>query len=427
MALTAFTNVALQQFVEIHSEVFPNSGIKKEEMFEKMMGKIQGDLEREIMSSDEETSVIERTEVETSVKIPSSPLACKVSAEGLSKLKGGIVYEKDGEKFKIDIPYAPGIDYSATCCGVQQVNGMLRPCATRPQKDKDCCKTCEKTNHKFGKATDLMKEMKGGQWKAPNGKESISFGTYCMKRCLDREFVEEQIKIWNQENGQELVIPEDQWIADTTKGKRPVKSVSVSSDSGSVDGSEEAPKKRRGRPPKNPEAKKEVKDPNAPKKKRGRPKKNNITENVATSSEQSQDENQDDFLNAIMGGSTEKKVEAKPEKKVTSQVEKEENDVKEESDDEGAEIVIEEEEDEDREVEEEDEDEELEEEDEEGFELIEYQIDGKWYGYDNENVLFHINGPIGHNPLKDEIDEDYLEIAGVWDPEAKKAVFKSDD
>ena len=63
-----------------------------------------------------------------------------------------------------------------------------------------------------------MKEMKGGQWKAPNGKESISFGTYCMKRCLDREF-EEQIKIWNQENGQELVIPEDQWIADTTKGK----------------------------------------------------------------------------------------------------------------------------------------------------------------------------------------------------------------
>ena len=71
-------------------------------------------------------------------------------------------------------------------------------------------------------------------------------------------------------------------------------SVSVSSDSGSVDGSEEAPKKR-GRPPKNPEAKKEVKDPNAPKKKRGRPKKNNITENVATSSEQSQDENQDDF------------------------------------------------------------------------------------------------------------------------------------
>ena len=47
---------------------------------------------------------------------------------------------------------------------------------------------------------------------------------------------------------------------------------------------------------------------------------------------------------------------------MTSQVEKEENDVKEESDDEGAEIVIEEEEDEDREVEEEDEDGELEEE-----------------------------------------------------------------
>ena len=75
---------------------------------------------------------------------------------------------------------------------------------------------------------------------------------------------------------EELVIPEDQWIADTTK-KRPVKSVSVSSDSGSVDGSEEAPKKRRRLL--ESEAKKEVKDPNAPKKKRGRPKKNNI-ENV---------------------------------------------------------------------------------------------------------------------------------------------------
>ena len=389
------------------------------------MGKIHGDLEREIMSSDGETSPVERAEVEPSVEIPSSSLTfarfqCKVSAEGLSKLKGGLVYEKDGEKFKIDIPYAPGIDYSATCCGVQQVNGMLRPCATRPQKDKDCCKTCEKSNHKFGKATDLMKEMKGGQWKAPNGKESISFGTYCMKRCLDREFVEEQIKIWNQENGQELVIPEDQWIADTTKGKRPVKSVSVSSDSGSVDGSEEAPKKRRGRPPKNPEAKKEVKDPNAPKKKRGRPKKNNIAENVATSSEATQEENQDEWLSAMMGGSTEKKVEAKPEKKVTPQVEvqKEENVVNDESDDEGAEIVIEEEEEEDGE---------LEEEEEEGFELIEYQIDGKWYGYDNENTLFHINGPIGHNPLKDEIDEDYLEVAGVWDPETKKPVFKSED
>ena len=128
-----------------------------------------------------------------------------------------------------------------------------------------------------------------------------------------------------------------------------------------------------------------------------------------------------------MGGSTEKKVEAKPEKKVTSQVEKEENDVKEESDDEGAEIVIEEEEDEDREVEEEDEDGELEEEVVVEFEPIEYQIDGKWYGYDNENTLFYINGPIGHNPLKDEIDEEYLEVAGVWDPETKKAVFKSDD
>tara|TARA_A100001015_G_scaffold312101_1_gene416611 strand:- start:651 stop:1919 length:1269 start_codon:yes stop_codon:yes gene_type:complete len=422
MALTAFTNVALQQFVEIHSEVFPNSGINKEEMFEKMMGKIHGDLEREIMISDGETSPVERAEVEPSVEIPSSSLTfarfqCKVSAEGLSKLKGGLVYEKDGEKFKIDIPYAPGIDYSATCCGVQQVNGMLRPCATRPQKGKDCCKTCEKSNHKFGKATDLMKEMKGGQWKAPNGKEGISFGTYCMKRCLDREFVEEQIKIWNQGNGENLVIPEDQWISDTTKGKRAVKSVSVSSDSGSVDGSEEAPKKRRGRPPKNPEAKKETKDPNAPKKKRGRPKKNNIAENVATSSEPSQDEKPDDFLIAIMGGSTNKKADTKPEKKVTPQVEKEENVVKEESDDEDAEIVIEEE----------DEDEELEEEVAMEFEPIEYQIDGKWYGYDNENTLFHINGPIGHNPLKDEIDEDYLEVAGVWDPETNKPVFKSED
>ena len=105
-------------------------------------------------------------------------------------------------------------------------------------------------------------------------------------------------------------------------------------------------------------------------------------------------------------------------KKETPQVDKEEcHRSQQETDDEGAEIVIEEE----------DEDEELEEEEEEGFELIEYQIDGKWYGYDNENVLFHINGPIGHNPLKDEIDEDYLEIAGVWDPEAKKAVFKSED
>ena len=156
------------------------------------------------MSSDGETSSVERTEVEPSVEIPSSSLTfarfqCKVSAEGLSKLKGGIVYEKDGEKFKIDIPYAPGIDYSATCCGVQQVNGMLRPCATRPQKDKDCCKTCEKSNHKFGKATDLMKDEGGGQWKAPNGKE---YQFWCMlrKRCLD-QFVEEQIKIWNQENG----------------------------------------------------------------------------------------------------------------------------------------------------------------------------------------------------------------------------------
>jgi len=388
-------------------------------MFEKMIGKIHGDLEREIISSGEEIPEVSRVEVEPSVIIPSSPLVCKVSAEGLSKLKGGLVYEKDGEKFKIDIPYAPGIDYSATCCGVQQVNGMLRPCATRPQKGKDCCKTCEKSNHKFGKATELMKEMKGGQWKAPNGKEGISFGTYCMKRCLDREFVEEQIKIWNQGNGENLVIPEDQWISDTTKGKRAVKSVSVSSDSGSVDGSEEAPKKRRGRPPKNPEAKKEVKDPNAPKKKRGRPKKNNIAENVATSSEPTQEENQDEWLSAMMGGSTEKKVEAKPEKKVTPQVEdeKEENAVNDESDDEDAEIVIEEE----------DEDEELEEEVVVEFELIEYQIDGKWYGYDNENTLFHINGPIGHNPLKDEIDDDYLEVAGVWDPEAKKAVFKSED
>ena len=183
MALNAFTNIALQQFVEIHVKAYPELGIDKDEMFKKMLSEIHGEVDAMLTPSRSNSPV--RPELSTPVDIPSSSLTfarfqCKVSAEGLSKLKGGLVYEKGGEKFKIDIPYSPGIDYSGTCCGVQQVNGMLRPCATRPQKGKDCCKSCEKSNHKFGKASDLIREMKGGYWKAPNGKESISFGTYCM-------------------------------------------------------------------------------------------------------------------------------------------------------------------------------------------------------------------------------------------------------
>lgn len=408
--INAFTDLALLQFVEIHQQINPPAGIGKDELFKLMQDAIKN---QSPVNSGSNTPVYNLAASSPCASLDGdvvnsstwTRMTGSVSAKGWNKLKSGLILKKGDDQFKVEIPCCGCIDYTGggeyrVCQGIKFVHGMAVPCPTRPSKDEATCKGCAKNDMKFGKATDLI-SSNDAQWKAPSGKQGISFGTYCMKRDWGRAEIEELIKEFNQENCENLVIPEHQWFLDLTKGKRSVKNVSVSSDSGSVDGSEEAPKKRRGRPPKDPNA--PPKDPNAPKKKRGRPKKNEVSQVKATAIENAE-EDDDAWMKAALAGDDEE--ENKSETPVVNASNNDEN---------NSDIELEEEE----EVE-------IDEDDDGGFTILDEKIDGKWYGYDSDNVAFWINGPDDWEPT-DDLQSEYLEIAGAWNPEEEKIDFKSED
>ena len=174
----------------------------------------------------------------------------------------------------IDLPWLPNcIDYSCGCQGLKVNGGLFTPCTTRPSKDSKFCKGCEKQELKYGQISDRS-NTPVPCYVDPNGKNEISFGTYCAKRGLDRDMV---IHLIQEKYGNRLIIPEHYWNVDKIKAARKAivkgKTVSTSSDEvsstegASMDGEE--PKRKRGRPRKNPVSD----EPPKPKGKRGRPKK----------------------------------------------------------------------------------------------------------------------------------------------------------
>jgi hypothetical protein len=143
----------------------------------------------------------------------------------------------------VDLPYLSCVDYSETCQALKVNGGLLSPCLTRPSKGSSYCKTCSKAGLKYGTVSDRL-STSIMCYQDPKGKKEISFGTYCAKRGIPRDTIQEQIS--DLYNG--LTLPEEQWSVDKTKASRPIKSSSSSSADEPSD--PDAPKKKRGRPKK---------------------------------------------------------------------------------------------------------------------------------------------------------------------------------
>ncbi len=143
----------------------------------------------------------------------------------------------------VDLPYLSCVDYSETCLALKVNGGLLSPCLTRPSKGSSYCKTCSKAGMKYGTVSDRL-STSIMCYQDPKGKKEISFGTYCAKRGIPRDTIEQQIS--DLYNG--LTLPEEQWSVDKTKASRSIKSSASSSDDEPCD--HDAPKKKRGRPKK---------------------------------------------------------------------------------------------------------------------------------------------------------------------------------
>ena len=154
----------------------------------------------------------------------------------------------NGEEVEVEVevafPYVAGFDYSSTCQSIKVNGGLFTPCMTRPAKNSQFCTSCSKSGHKDG----IMEERSKCAmlcYENKKGKREISFGTWLMKRGLERSDVESKF-----EEHYGVALPEEYWKTDKAKASRPVKTVSTSSDDeASVEGVKPAPKKR-GRPKK---------------------------------------------------------------------------------------------------------------------------------------------------------------------------------
>ena len=282
--LRNFTNLALTEFIEVYGDIMkekqPTTAMSGEELQRQMQKKIfdlattpakKPSCQVEMESADvclepiaEESDIAGKL---TLKELKSNPLEYTIN----EKNKDGV--EEPVTK-SIDLPWLPDcIDYSCGCQALKVNGGLFTPCTTRPSKDSNFCKVCEKQDLKYGKISDRS-TTPVPCYVDPNGKNEISFGTYCAKRGLDRDMV---IHLIQEKYGNRVIIPEHYWNVDKIKAARKAivkgKTVSTSSDEvSSTEGSSqdgEEPKRKRGRPRKNPESN----EPPKPKGKRGRPKK----------------------------------------------------------------------------------------------------------------------------------------------------------
>ena len=425
-ALRDLANVALAQYTKIYDEVIAEQEItgapSGDKLFNWMKAKLyeceDQDVEKPVKFSvpveakslpredDEVPVIVEKTGTKTPAKKtkPQQPAVTEGKLSSKVLKSKPIVYKTKndaGEETEnsVELPYLPCcVDYTGTCQALKVNGGLFTPCLTRPAKNSEFCKICEKQGFKYGKIED-RNGMPVSCYVDPNEKKEISFGTYLQKRDIPREAVDQLIK---ETFGDEIQIPEHYWNVDKVKGKRAVKktkSVSASSDvvssteeesvSESVETTttnptEKKEQKQRGRPKKVQNSDETAATEEAPKQKgkRGRPKK--VQKEVEDVVEPEASESSEGWINGLVEEEESSEKVPEPKKKEEKKVAPPPAPVEELEDDD----------------------------DEDGITYFSYN--GKKYGYDEENTLF-------------VVDEDGdVEIVGTWDPETKKPVFSED-
>jgi hypothetical protein len=447
-ALRAIADLALAQFIVLYDEVVTEQDLTGAPSGEKLSGWMKMKLhENEVPVLETPNKLPREDEVETAeqeeavkpkVVTPKVQSETKTQGKLTSKtLKSKpLVYKTQNEageemEKSIDLPYIPCcVDYTGTCQALKVNGGLFTPCLTRPAKNSDFCKICEKQGFKFGKIEN-REGMPVSYYVDPNGKKEISYGTYIQKRDISREAVEQLIK---DTYGDEVEIPEHYWIVDKAKGKRSVKqtkSVSASSDvvssteeesvSESVETTtnptEKKEQKQRGRPKKVQKSDETDATEEAPKQKgkRGRPKK--LQKEVEDVVEPEASESSEGWIDGLVEEEESSEKVPEPKKKEEKKVAPPPAPVDEEKKVAPPPAPVDEEkkvapppapvEEEENEVEEQEGDDA-----EDGITYFSYN--GKNYGYDDENTLFVVD------------ENNDVEITGTWDPETKKPIFSED-
>jgi len=145
------------------------------------------------------------------------------------------------------------------CCGARVNHGLYTQCTKARVEGEDYCKVCQKQsdNSASGKPNggDIRERVaQGAEWRDPKGKLPITFATLLTKpkfSALTIESAETECARFG------WTIPESELVASATKRGRPKKVVEVS-DTDSEDG--DKPKRKRGRPKKQPAKKQELSD-----------------------------------------------------------------------------------------------------------------------------------------------------------------------
>ena len=156
------------------------------------------------------------------------------------------------------IPFC-GVVNEQWCCGARVNHGLYTQCTKARLEGEDFCKVCLKQseNSASGKPNggDIRERVQlGDAWRDPKGKAPITFATLLSKpkfSGLSWESAETECARFG------WTIPESERVASVTKRGRPKKVVEVS-DTDSEDG--DKPKRKRGRPKKQPAKKQELSD-----------------------------------------------------------------------------------------------------------------------------------------------------------------------
>lgn len=160
---------------------------------------------------------------------PQETTSSKAEPRDIKKILKDFVFKKeDGKNLRLDLPFLPTQINYANGCQCLSVNGSLySPCMTRTKKDELFCASCIKKNTVITEGTLEIRNNMGNEFVSPGFKKSpITFGTYCEKRGITREWVEN----WLQNNIPSIKIPDSEWKVNKKKARRFKKSTDTSSD-----------------------------------------------------------------------------------------------------------------------------------------------------------------------------------------------------
>ena len=178
---------------------------------------------------EEKTTEEKTTEEKTTEEKPQETTSSKAEPRDIKKILKDFVFKKeDGKNLRLDLPFLPTQINYANGCQCLSVNGSLySPCMTRTKKDELFCASCIKKNTATTEGTLEIRNNMGNEFVSPGFKKSpITFGTYCEKRGITREWVEK----WLEYNLPSVKIPDSEWKVNKKKARRFKKSTDTSSD-----------------------------------------------------------------------------------------------------------------------------------------------------------------------------------------------------